>query len=49
MFVCWKSDWDAYKMIGLRPWNSWCSTRDKRAYQRSAMRAASSAATRSAG
>ncbi len=49
VFVCWKSDWDAYKMIGFRPWNWWCRMRDRRAYHRSAMRAASNAAVRSAG
>ena len=47
--VCWKSECDAYSRIGLRPWNSWWSTRERRPYQRSAMRAASSAAARSAG
>jgi len=46
-FVCWNSDAEAYRMIGLRPWNWWCNTRDSRAYDRSAMRAASSAAARS--
>ena len=49
MFVCWKSDCEAYKMIGFRPWNWWCRMRDRRAYHRSAMRAASKAAVRSAG
>ena len=45
--VCWKSDCEAYRMIGFRSRNSWFSTLDSRAYERSAIRAASSAAVRS--
>ena len=29
--VCWKSDWEAYRMIGLRSRNSWFSTFESRA------------------
>ena len=45
--VCMKSECDAYRMIGFRSRNSWFSTLESRAYERSAIRAASIAATRS--
>ena len=43
MAVCWKSAWSLYRTIGFFSSNWWSKTPARRAYQRSAICAASSA------